>query len=113
MIQQISQQQIKNNLREAAINGTKAYDYFAKNIDYLLYDHVENYSTKSNIFSRFCGFVYDAVQNDAITQPYLNHIKEVICDNNNDVYEYIMNWLACIIQNPIVKTGTVIVVIGG
>lgn len=24
-----------------------------------------------------------------------NHIKEVLCSNNNDVYEYVLNWLSC------------------
>ena len=24
-----------------------------------------------------------------------NHIKEVLCSNNNEVYEYVLNWLSC------------------
>lgn len=70
-------------------------------------------SDDPKVFSYFCGFSYDAVQNDELVQPYLTHIKEIIANNDNVIYEYILNWLAQLIQQPVEKIGTVLVIIGG
>jgi len=41
---------------------------------------------------------YDDYNNDVKSKVacILNHIKEVLCCNNKKLYEYILNWLACI-----------------
>lgn len=43
---------------------------------------------------------------------FLNHIREVIANNNEEVYEYILNWFSFIMQNPNGKTETAIVITG-
>lgn len=42
-----------------------------------------------------------------IVDVWLNHALTVICDNDQEYYEYLMSWFASIIQKPSVKTGTI------
>ena len=37
---------------------------------------------------------------------FLNHIREVICDDNPDLYDYVIQWLANSVQQPLDKPGT-------
>lgn len=39
-------------------------------------------------------------------QPYLYFVKEVVCDGDTDLYNWLMAWQANIIQNPANKPGT-------
>ena len=41
------------------------------------------------------------------------HTKEVVCDGNPDLYEWLMDWLADIVQDPTTKSGTCFVMQGG
>lgn len=43
---------------------------------------------------------------------FLDHIREVIANNNEEVYEYILNWFSFIMQNPNGKTETALVITG-
>ena len=45
-------------------------------------------------------------------EPYLNHIRDIICDGKEYCYEYVLNWMSYIIQNPLGKTETAIVLLG-
>lgn len=47
-----------------------------------------------------------------LIQPFLNHIKEIISDNNEELNEFILNWISYIIQNPSGKTESAIVLTG-
>lgn len=42
--------------------------------------------------------------NEEDAEPVLNHIKEIWCSGDEDQYEYVMNYLAHIIQKPWKKT---------
>jgi len=42
---------------------------------------------------------------EAAAQPMLDHIKRIWCKDNEENYEYVMNYLAHIIQKPYKKTG--------
>jgi hypothetical protein len=65
-------------------------------------------------YNLFTGFKYDSdIINDEISfnkyvSPFLNHIL-YICDNNNEVAQYVINWISHIIQKPYEKTETVVV----
>ena len=67
--------------------------------------------SEPNTINRFAGFKYhEVITNDfTILQPMLNHIKEVICNNSQDKYDYFMCWFANIIQNITVKNGMMII----
>ena len=66
------------------------------------------YSKDPQVFSSFRGYDYqqlDQVKTEII-EPFLNHIREVIANNNEEVYKYILVWIASILQSPNFKTGT-------
>ena len=56
--------------------------------------------SEPNIINKFAGFKYQEVITDdfSILQPMLNHIKEVICNNSQEKYDYFMCWFANIVQ---------------
>ncbi len=61
------------------------------------------------IFNIWCGYNIkkDDCKNhdEATAQPVLDHIKNIWCRGNDENYEYVMNYLAHIIQKPYKKTG--------
>lgn len=80
-------------------------------------------------FNMFCGLpinprtihtIYNAykipLDYQYLTNPnlgvLLHHIKHTLCDDNDAIYEYLLNWLAYIVQNQGKKTGVMIVFIG-
>ena len=66
---------------------------------------------KTDKYNLFRGFKYDdtTINYDMNKiQHYLNHIKYV-CNENNEAYEYFINWMAHIIQKPDIKTEVAVV----
>lgn len=54
-------------------------------------------------------------KNDINTQkydPYYKHVFEVICNKDDNIFRYIEGWIASIIQNPGIKTGVVLSIVG-
>ena len=71
-------------------------------------------SDDPNVFSLFQGYKYpilDVCDYDLI-KPFMELVREVICNENPEIYEYVLNWLGYIIQNPGEKTKTAIVLKG-
>ena len=70
--------------------------------------------SKPNIINRFAGFKYDEVITDdfSILQPMLKHIKEVICNNRDEKYNYFICWFTNIFQNVAVKNGIMLIIHG-
>ncbi len=66
----------------------------------------------SDIFNLWNGFniskevadTYDEKQ----AQPILDHIKNIWCKNDDNAYEYVLNYFSHIIQKPHVKTGVLL-----
>ncbi|KAA6354026.1 MAG: hypothetical protein EZS28_050447, partial [Streblomastix strix] len=50
---------------------------------------------------------------DRSDDPQLDHIKQVIANDDNAVYEYILNWFASIVQHPEIQTRVAILLRGG
>lgn len=46
-------------------------------------------------------------------QLFLDHTREVICSNDPDLYDYVINWLADSIQNPTLRPGVALILQGG
>lgn len=42
----------------------------------------------------------------------LSHIRETLCNNNIEIFNYVLNWLAYLIQNPGMKTQVMIIFVG-
>ena len=60
---------------------------------------------QNNYFSMWAGFKYEGLKNDEavneqVVKPFLDFMKHVICNNSVKKYDYFMDWLANIFQNP-------------
>ena len=89
-----------------------------KNMNYLTIAQMTFKAGKNNIhaFSYFHGFDYPRIDGKDINQdlikPFLGHIYNIICSRRDDVYKYVLKWLAFIFQNVGQKTKTAIVIKG-
>lgn len=98
---------------EKTITAWDVYDA-GKNKNIFRRDDMCFYSSEPNIFSYFSGYNYN-IEGEVdmkIIQPFLSHIKNIICDNNAELYEYILSWFSFIVQKPSAKTGVAIVITG-
>jgi hypothetical protein len=76
---------------------------------------VRFYSKDNNVFSLFQGYPFDnegSLFSEHLIKPFLNHIFEVICDKNNELYIYVISLISYLIQNPGSKTETALIIIG-
>ena len=79
------------------------------------YNHeIKFFSEDEQVFSYFRGYDYkqlDEVKEELI-KPFLNHIHDVIANKNEEVYKYILVWIASVLQKPNFKTGVALVILG-
>ena len=83
------------------LNAFQVYNA-GKNKNHFIYDGIKFFDERPNVFSFFTGYDYkilDAINYDSI-KLYLNHVKEVIANGNEELYDYILNWFSYIIQKP-------------
>lgn len=73
-----------------------------------------NTDDKQTFYCHFHGYKYNILDsvNVELIQPFLNFINEVICDNNEDVYKYVLGWIATMLQNPGKKNETALILKG-
>ena len=95
------------------VNAFMIYDE-GKNKNYLMKDGMRFYDERENIFSYFNGYDYEMLKdiNYEKISGFLNHVKEVIAKDNEELYEFILNWYAYILQNPAGKTESVLLITG-
>lgn len=55
----------------------------------------------------------DDWEHEAYVEPWLNHIKKVLCSNKEDQAHYFVQWLAHLVQKPYEKPGVAIVLQSG
>ena len=101
-----------------------AWDAFSKfhhyfNFDDVAFNHIggpklDRFGRPLKIISFFHDYRYQKLPecNMSEIENYLKLIYEVISDSRNDVYEYILNWIANIAQNPGRRNMTSIVLKG-
>ena len=65
-----------------------------------------------DIYNLWRGFAYDAVPGGSC-DLFLEHMRAVICDGNEEVYEYLLGWMALAVQQPDQPGHTAIVLRGG
>ncbi|KAH7814946.1 putative Poxvirus D5 protein [Monocercomonoides exilis] len=94
---------------------TTAYDILLSCLSKLTLQGVMfNAKDTANEFSIFQGFKYNLrehVDMETISM-FLDFVREVIADSNNDVYEYVINWIANIVQHPGIKNETALILKG-
>lgn len=96
------------------IDAYMIYRYSINRLNLVYNNGKEFYSTDPNTFSVFQGYEYEELEDydENIIAPFLNHIHDNIANGNDEMYNYILNWLAFIFQNPEGKTGTSLVLTG-
>ena len=94
-------------------NAFMVYDD-GKNKNCLLYKGIRFYSPAQDVFSYFQGYDYKELDDydEDIISKYLKHIHDNIANGNDELYNYILNWISYILQNPGEKTGTCLVITG-
>jgi len=63
----------------------------------------DNHNVKTNDRNMWLGFEAEKVKDEvdmSLIAPILQHIREVIASSNQEWFEYIMTWLAQVIQTP-------------
>ena len=61
-------------------------------------------------YNLFRGFAVKSVQGDC--ERYLDLVQDIICNGNDEAAEYVLNWLAHVIQKPLEKPETALVLRG-
>ena len=91
-----------------------ALDIYMKYTELFTFNFLSFYSKDSKAFSYFRGYDYTEVKeiNEELINPFLNHVKEVICDNDERLDKYVNNWFAEILQKPDCKLQTALTLIG-
>ena len=49
-------------------------------------------------FNLWRGFAVDPVEADV--GPFLSFVRDVLCSNDDELFKYVMAWLADLVQNP-------------
>lgn len=97
--------------RDMKIGDIQLYNYLTKNKEYIQCRRISIAPKDKNDFCPYTGCPYKPIQDDSKIQLYLKHIKTVICDGNAIYYDYIIKWLAYIMQNPLGMTQVALVII--
>ena len=95
-----------------------AWDAYVKFSDYFHFDKLKFFDKRSdtnfNIISYFHGFKYKKLEsiNYDLIDNYLRLIREGISDDNQELNEYIIKWIANLVQNPGIKNEVGLMLIG-
>ena len=100
---------IENKMKKFSL-----WDLFIENQLKFTVKALKFYSEDEQVFSYFRGYDYnelDQVKKELI-EPFLKHIHDVIANNNEEIYKYVLIWIASILQKPNFKTETALVILG-
>lgn len=67
---------------------------------------------KVNTWRGFAIEPYDGKVTDKEIERFLSYVREVIADNDPGAYNWVLDWLADILQEPADKPGTALVLVG-
>jgi hypothetical protein len=94
-------------------NLNKEYMTIYSDIDFIPY--LYNDDIDINIFNLFSGFRFSGLIEDVDPEyyndikPILSHLKEVLCSDNEEIYNYVLKWIAHIVQKPCDKAGVPVI----
>jgi hypothetical protein len=89
-----------------------------KKFEYLPYSSkadLLNNMYKHKIWTTFTGYTYDYIpnfSNEALAKFMLDHVKIILSNGIEKTYQYVLNWLASIIQLPRTKFRKLMIFIG-
>lgn len=94
-----------------------AFSAFEKYKTYFNVTAIKFYSLNPKHISIYHGLYYNCdipiadIDMDLI-QPFLDHVKNIICMGRDDLYNYVLDWVSFIVKNPNGKTGTTLCITG-
>lgn len=90
------------------------WDIYFNNQKLFMVRGLRFYSTDPTVYSYFKGYPYQKVDevNMDLIQPFLDHIRKIITDNDENAYEYVLKWIASIFQKPSFMTTVVLLLLG-
>lgn len=101
------------NKEEKIINKTAFDIYDASTNNAMFYKNsICFYSENKDDFSFFQGYKYEPIQNDMLIEKFNNHIKNIICKSDEELYKYVQSWFSTIIQKPLARACTALVIKG-
>lgn len=65
-----------------------------------------------NLFQGWASPVLDRPSDPSVTAPWLDLLRQVWCNDNAELYEYVVRWFAHLVQRPGVPVGTTLIVAG-
>lgn len=81
--------------------------------EFIPYSPIKPALQTADIFNTFSGFEarYNAelIIDTTLVQPWLDHIMNILANGKANIAEYIISWLAQVVQNPAKKIGTSLV----
>lgn len=81
----------------------------ARRYDGLIFDPA---TTKdSRYYNLWRGFSCESKPGSC--ELYLNHLRDNICDGDDDLYQWLLAWMASVVQKPATSCGTAVVLRGG
>ena len=97
---------LKSLIDQAVIKGLIVYEDY----NFLLYPIIIPQPV-TDYFNLFLGFLAKPAMdiNKEIMDPILWHVRNIICDGNEVLNEYIWNWWAFLVQKPQQKPRLILV----
>ena len=92
--------------------GTNLWNIFNENSDLFRVRGISFNSNKPGFFNIFQGFKYEPLENEEKLKIWTDFVKEIICSNNEKLFEYIQHWVSFIVKNPGKKTETALLMGG-
>ena len=91
-----------------------AWDILEYNSSLFMIKGVKFNTDDKDVLSIFQGYKYNILDNINynVINSFLNLIKEVICNNEEELYNYVIGWISLMIQNPGVKNETALILKG-
>ena len=104
---------VKVNIVNYKPKNYTAWDLYVDHASMFHWKGISFFSEDPDVFSEFSGYDYEQVEHVdlSLIQPFLTHVHDVIAAGDDDVYDYVLNWFAAIIQQPCFKTETALVLI--
>jgi hypothetical protein len=114
----LTEAQLKINYKHISVGEGKykkicINEWISGNNNIKCYDEMDIYPNEEecpkNIYNLWIPFLLEQNKNNYeykgdILEFFLNHIK-ILCNNNENIYDYIIKWIGQMIQNPEKKSG--------
>lgn len=84
------------------------------NKNFITIEEMVFYDENPKTFNLFQGYEFDQVEEVELEliRPFIDHVYNIICSRNNDLYKYLMYWIGYLFQDPKAKTQVAIVLTG-